>query len=131
MIARRKTEVAEDSSPRDMKDIQDQAILFQALYNELSSAMPNLEELERLMVSATRHGYYFSHAAKMKRSLMACMQCIRFARYQTLAEYLGMTGFVSDVFGMSCADECDRILELVVQRMLRAVPTKLVTLQGK
>jgi hypothetical protein len=116
-----------ETADDDLTPIQAQAINFQSLFNELSSASPTLEVLEGLIVDACNQGYEFSHAVKMKRCMTAGVQCIRYGRYEALAAFLGMGGFVADVFGPLCADEADWLFESLFQRMVRALPPKAVT----
>lgn len=137
-MARRKskdTEDPENDISKDMGLILEQTILFQSLYNELSSSTPNYEEVEMIMTKAIRATYKFSNVALLKRCKLAATQCVKFARYEALAGFLGMTGLVADVFGMSWVscheDATDRILEHVFQRMLRALPAKTVTWRGQ
>ena len=110
------------SAAEDLTPFQNQAINFQSMYNELSSATTNLDVLERLMADASSKGFVFPHAAKMKRCMTAGVQCLRCGRYAALADFLGMGGFVAEVFGALCADEADRIFESLFQRMVRALP---------
>jgi hypothetical protein len=137
-MSRRKSKETDDPEnviSKDMGQTLEQAILFQSLYNELSSSTPNYEELEMIMTKATRATYKFSNVALLKRCKLAATQCVKFARYEVLADFLCMTGYVADVFGIAWPgcheDATDRILEHVFQRMLRALPAKTVTWRGQ
>jgi hypothetical protein len=138
-MSRRKskdTEGPENDISKVMGNTLEQAILFQYLYNELSSSTPNYEELEMIMTKATRATYKFSNVALLKRCKSSATHCVKFGRYKTLVNtLLGMTGFAADVFGdawRGChEDASDRILEHVFQGMLRALPAKTVTWRGQ
>jgi hypothetical protein len=99
---------------------------FKQLFSELCSVSPNHLALDSGMAKVQTAGFNLSNAAFLKRARTAAMEDVKFGRYEKFTDLLGdRNSILENMTGAEFHVECgDRVLEHVVQKMLRVVPLK-------
>ena len=127
-MARRKVKDGQSAVQSSINEVLEQANLWQGLFTQLQSVNPEPDPLEQLMVKAGQAGFRFTDCIAMKRCLAKVLEFVRFGRGDLMSKYFSCdTGTMHSMFGKNEERMADRLLELVIQRVVQSLPTSKAT----
>jgi hypothetical protein len=127
-MARRKVKDGQPPILSALAEIQEQACLWQGVFNQLQYANPEPDVLETLMTKAAQVGFRFSDCINMKRCLTRVLEFVRFGRGDLMGKYFSSDAdTMHSLFGKNEERMADRLLELAVQRVVQSLPASKAT----